>query len=382
MSAASPRLAPRVTAVRLTDFRNYAGLALRCDAGLVALAGDNGAGKTNFLEALSFLSPGRGLRRAEYEAVARVGGPGSWAVSIDLLGALGPARIGTGFEPATGDGQRRIRIDGAPAKGAEALLDHLRIGWLTPAMDGLFTGPPAERRRFLDRLVLALDPAHGARVAAYERAMRGRNRLLGDGPADAGWLAAIEAQMAELGVAVAAARRDLVGALAAAITAGHDPASPFPDAVVGLEGEVDADLAAMSALDAEDRLRRALAGSRVRDRAAGRALAGPHRSDFVVVHGPKSVPAAMASTGEQKALLIGLVLAHARLVGEVAGIVPVLLLDEVAAHLDPARRAGLFAALARLGGQAFLTGTDHALFEGLGADARVFTVTGGRVREG
>ena len=389
MSAAAPRLpaaasptaaAVHLSSLKLADFRNYATLSLPLAPGPVALVGDNGAGKTNLLEAISLLTPGRGLRRAAYETIARSGSAGGFAVAATLEGRDGPTAVGTAVQiAADGSRSRRVRIDGADAPGAEALLDHLAVLWLTPAMDGLFTGPPGDRRRFLDRLVLAIDAAHGGRVAAYERSLSERNRLLEAGDPDRRWLDAVEAQIAEFGVAVAAARRELVGCLAA-LAAAAPSQDAFPAADLALAGDVEADLANRPAVAAEDAFRQALRDGRARDRAAGRALFGPHRADLLVTHRPKAMPAALASTGEQKALLIGLVLDHARLVASLTERAPVMLLDEVAAHLDARRRAGLYERIARLGVQAFMTGTDPMLFELLGPDALRLTVADGRVR--
>ena len=244
------------------------------------------------------------------------------------------------------------------------MLEWLRVVWLTPAMDGLFPGPAADRRRFLDRLVLAIDPGHGQRALDYEKAMRGRNRLLTEGSRDGAWFDAIETQMAETGVAIAAARAELVRLLAAMIDR-LPSAGPFPQADISLFGELEGDVGASPAVDVEERFRRALADGRERDRAAGRTLEGPHRSDLLVRHRPKAMPAELCSTGEQKALLVGIVLSHARLTGEMSGMTPILLLDEIAAHLDSGRRAALFSILEELNCQAFMTGTDAALFSSL-----------------
>jgi DNA replication and repair protein RecF len=260
-----------------------------------------------------------------------------------------------------------------------AFSEFLRVVWLTPDLDGLFRGPAGDRRRFLDRLVLAVDATHGSRVNAMERALRSRNRLLDERPNDGQWLDAIEREVAELGVAVALARRETTERLDRLIAEGRDDSQPFPWAGLRLEGDLDDLVAVWPALEAEDRFRMALRQGRARDRAAGRTLNGPQTSDLVVRHGPKDVPAATASTGEQKALLIGLVLAHARLVQAMSGLAPVILLDEVAAHLDPRRRAGLFDALEALQGQVWMTGADPALFGDLEGRADMVKVVDGRI---
>jgi len=372
---------PRVARLNLQDFRSYPALSLAVEAPLIALVGENGAGKTNLLEALSLFTPGRGLRRADLAEMARLGGPGSFAVSVAIEGAFGEHRLGTGIQPAAGEGRagRLCRIDGATASSPAAFADHVRVVWLTPDLDALFRGPAGDRRRFLDRLVLAVDAEHGARVNALERALRSRNRILEDDFSDDLWLDAVEREVAELGVAVAAARQETVGRLAGLIAATRDEASPFPFAGVELRGEIDDLVAGLPAVDAEDRYRAMLRDARQRDRAAGRTLVGPQASDLVVRHGPKDIPAETASTGEQKALLIGLVLAHARLVAAMTGLSPLVLLDEVAAHLDPRRRGALFDTLLDLGGQVWMTGADPALFAGLQGRADLFHVEAGAV---
>jgi DNA replication and repair protein RecF len=372
----------RVRRLMLADFRSYPALDLDIEARLVVLTGDNGVGKTNLLEALSLLSPGRGLRRAELSDCARDRGAGGFAVSIDLETPAGKIRLGTGIEQRPeGPPQRKCRIDGEPVGSVRAFADHVRVVWLTPAMDGLFTGAPGERRRFLDRLVLAVDPEHGARVTALERVLRSRNRLLED-PAsrwDLVWLDAIEHEQAELAVAVAAARCETVTRLRAQITASRDESSPFPWADLALRGEVEKLVSEHPALEAEDRFRKLLREGRMRDAAAGRCLVGPQASDLLVRHGPKDVAAARASTGEQKALLVGLVLAHARLVADMSRIAPLVLLDEIAAHLDPDRRAALYGLLESLPSQFFLTGADPAIFGMLTGRAQILTVAPGRI---
>ncbi|MCK0196453.1 DNA replication/repair protein RecF [Ancylobacter sp. 6x-1] len=378
--------AARIIRLRLTAFRSYAGADIAAGAGPVVLTGPNGAGKTNLLEAISLLSPGRGLRRAALDTVGRRSPEGvaatSWSVAATVEGAYGEVQLGTGIETAGADAggrQRRSRIDREPVGSVGAFSDHLRVVWLTPEMDGLFLGPPGERRRFLDRLVLAVDAEHGTRVGALERALRSRNRLLEETSTDPRYLDAVEHELAALAVAVAAARVETVRRLAAGIAASRDDASPFPWASVALEGALEQALANEPAVNVEDRYRAALRNGRARDRAAGRTLEGPHLTDLVVGHGPKAIPAAQGSTGEQKSLLIGLSLAHARLVGEMAGIAPVMLLDDVVAYLDPDRRAALFRALAQIGGQVWMTGADPSAFEALADKAERFSVSPGRV---
>ncbi len=369
--------------LKLDQFRNYDTLRLDMDARHVVLTGDNGAGKTNLLEAVSFLSPGRGLRRAALETIARAGGTGAWSVHAQMEGANGPVSIGTGvMETALGpETSRKVRINGVTVKSADELLDHGRIVWLTPAMDGLFTGPASDRRKFLDRLVLAIDPAHGRRVADFEKAMRARNRLLSDGAQDAGWLDAIEAQMVETGIAIVLARKELVALLSGVLVRSTEPASPFPDALLALEGTLDRLASDSAALDLEDHYRDRLQSSRRLDASAGRSLEGPHRSDLLVVHRPKAMAVQLCSTGEQKALLVGLILAHAQLVAGMAGFAPVLLLDEIAAHLDEHRRGALFNRIEALDCQAFMTGTDRSLFSAMGERAQYFRVDTGTAQK-
>jgi DNA replication and repair protein RecF len=343
------------------------------------LTGDNGAGKTNLLEAISLLTPGRGLRRAAYGEIAREGGDGGFAVHAELAGDAGDVAIGTGIAGGDGDGGRKVRINAAAARSADDLLEWLRVVWLTPAMDSLFRGSAGDRRRFLDRLVLAIDPRHGQRALDYEKAMRGRNRLLAEGSRDGAWFDAIEAQMVETGVAIAAARAELVRLLAAMIEKLPGD-GPFPQADIGVAGDLEADAGSLPAVEIEEKFRRALMEGRARDRAAGRTLDGPHRSDLVVRHRPKAMPAELCSTGEQKALLVGIALSHARLTGEMAGMAPILLLDEIAAHLDAGRRAALFSIIEDLGGQTFMTGTDAALFSSLQGRAQFLAVDHGSVR--
>ncbi|NNM71680.1 DNA replication/repair protein RecF [Enterovirga aerilata] len=371
--------APRVTRLILQDFRSYPALDLPVSRGLVALVGENGAGKTNLVEALSLFAAGRGLRRADLGDMARHGAE-RFAVSITLDSSAGEHRLGVGLEPGeAGRALRRCRIDGADAPSSAAFAEFLRLVWLTPDLDGLFRGPAGDRRRFLDRLVLAIDSRHGARVNALERALRSRNRLLEEASADGIWLDAVERELAELAIAVASARRETVERLDAQLLAGRDDASPFPFARLSLIGELDELVASLPAVDAEDRYRRMLRDGRGRDATAGRTLLGPQATDLAVRHGPKDLPAETCSTGEQKALLLGLVLAHARLVQAMSGMAPLVLLDEVAAHLDPRRRAALYDALEALGSQVWMTGADPALFSGLEGRADLFAVSPGRI---
>jgi DNA replication and repair protein RecF len=374
--------APAVRRLILADFRSYPALDLALDAHMIVLTGENGAGKTNVLEALSLLAPGRGLRRAELADCARIGGRGGFAVSVEIETAGHRVQLGVGLDPPDDDDDkhvRRFRIDRAPAPSARALADHLRLVWQTPAMDQLFLGAASERRRFLDRLVVVVDPDHGARANALERALRNRNRLLEEGAADRRWVEAAEHEVAELAVAVAAARHDTVSRLAALILAKRSEPSPFPFAEIALDGQIEALVAGMPALAAEDRYRAMLGDNRGRDAAAGRTLIGPHTSDLAVRHGPKQLEARQCSTGEQKALLTGLVLAHAHLVAAASGIAPIVLLDEIAAHFDPKRRAALFDELAAIGGQIWMTGADDAAFAELDHRAQILRVTRGRI---
>lgn len=375
----SPTLAIR--RLTLTDFRNYAALRLEPKARLVALTGANGAGKTNVLEAISLLAPGRGLRGLPFEDLARQAGSGGWAIAAEVEEANGPVNLGTAWsgQSETGEGGgRQVVIDGEAQRGSGALGEHMRLLWLTPAQDRLFAGPASDRRRFLDRMVTASDPEHAARITVFEKVMRERNLLLEETRPDPAWLSSLEAHMAEAAVAISAARLVGLEALQTHIEEARQTSS-FPWAEVAVEGEIEALVAQKPAVQVEDEYRRILGDSRGLDRAAGRTLRGPHRSDMNVVHGPKRMAAGQCSTGEQKALLIGLVLAQARAVKAGAGVAPILLLDEVAAHLDRARRKSLLEALAALGSQSWMTGTDAQLFEAIGEAGTVFQVEGGHV---
>lgn len=371
--------------LQLSHFRNYPQLSLPLGWRMVVLTGENGSGKTNLLEALSLFMPGRGLRRAPFEDMAGTDGPGGWTVNICLSGADGPVRLGNGLV-MNGEGgrlKRVSRIDGETVSSPSAFAPLIRPVWLTPAMDRLFSGPASERRRFLDRIVTSTDPAHSSRLSRFEQAMRERNRLLETHAPDAVWLSGLETQMAEHGVAIAAARREAVARLTAQMdSAGDGPESgDFPWARLEIEGFAEQSLDRYAAVEVEDFYRTMLSDSRRRDAAAGRTLDGPHRSDLIVHHGPKNRDAKLCSTGEQKALLIALILGQTRMISRLAGgLKPVMLLDEIAAHLDARRRQGLFELLRRLGAQAIMTGTDRALFAGLEGKARFYTVTDGTVR--
>jgi DNA replication and repair protein RecF len=369
-----------VRRLTLHNFRNYHAASLEAGARTVVLVGPNGAGKTNLIEAISFLAPGRGLRRATLNEVAFNEGDGSWAVAAEIEGALGLATLGTGIERLSEDNattQRKCRIDREPVPSAAAFADHLRVVWLVPAMDTLFAGAPSQRRRFLDRLVLAVDAEHAARVNALERSLRSRNRLLEDPHPDAHWLDAVEHETAELAIAVAGLRAETVRRLDGVLASRKD--SPFPPAEIALDGWLEQLIHLHPASEIEARYRAVLRDNRGRDAAAGRTLDGPHLTDLKVVYAAKAIAAVDASTGEQKALLIGLVLAHARLICEMTGVAPVLLLDEVVAHLDPSRRAALHGELTELGAQVWMTGADPALFDGMTTNAAVVEVRSGRL---
>lgn len=387
MTAPGQGDAAALAALRLTNFRNYEAAELALDGRPVVLFGANGSGKTNLIEAVSLFAPGRGLRRAGVEELARRGPDGApagpWAVSADIARDGETARVGVGQDPANPT-RKIVRVDGEPAAQTE-LGRLIRLTWLTPAQDRVFAGPRGERLKFFDRLVLALRPDHGTAAARYEKAMRERTRLLEEGRADPGWIDGLEAEMAERGAAMASARADLMTRLQAAIDA--RPESVFPKADLAFAGEASGGLEARCAAGEDavfvaDDFRAALRAARRRDGAAGRALLGPHRTDFAARHREKAMPAGDCSTGEQKALLVGLALAHARtLTAERGGATPLLLLDEAAAHLDRERRAALVEELVALGAQAWMTGTDAELFEAFADRAQRFRVNEGAVAE-
>lgn len=405
-----------ITRLVVTHFRNYARAALAPDARPVVLVGENGAGKTNLLEAVSLLAPGRGLRgdrladistRAtgrtgvgdSTDAMEETPTPPPWGVAATVTTPHGPVDLGTGIARSAEGDKRIVKVNGAAASGSGALGHYVRALWLTPPMDRLFMDAATGRRRFLDRMVVGFDAGHAARISAYERAMRARTRLLAEGRADASWLAALEAQMAEHGIAIAVARSHVIGELTAAIanqaaanqgTSGPlgeagdvgDAGTAFPRAAIALSSGLTAsveDKLRTAAVDAEDAFAAHLAAARPRDAAAGRALEGPHRADMLVRHAPKNMDARACSTGEQKALLIGLVLANARAHRARFGAPPLLLLDEITAHLDAPRRAALFDALISLGAQAWMTGTDAGLFDSLSGRAQMFDIAAGMI---
>ncbi|MBT3170309.1 MAG: DNA replication/repair protein RecF [Rhodospirillaceae bacterium] len=377
-----PGSAPRLALNRITlsNFRCYQTLRLDPGAGLVVLTGANGAGKTNLLEALSLLSPGRGLRGARLAEISRHPDNNSqtsapeWAVAAEFATPHGALSIGVGWAEADGE-RRAVRINGAAASGQTALSEHISMVWLTPAMDRLFVEAPAGRRRFLDRLVFAFDPAHAGRLQAYDKARRERARLLREGRADESWLGALERNMAERAVAIAAARLDLIERLKRAIA---EESGSFPRPEIAVRGVIEDWIEQRPALEVEENYRAALERARPEDGDSG-SCEGVHRSDLMAKLGVNGPDAEQASTGEQKAILISLILAHGRLLARLKGRVPVLLLDEITAHLDSARRQALFEAIEDLGAQAWLTGTDEALFTPIRQSAQFYSVANGRI---
>ncbi len=346
---------------------------------LICLFGLNGAGKTNILEAISLLVPGRGLRAQPFSVLARLNGAGPWAVAAEIDMPTGDVKLGTSYDQSLGENSRKVSIDGQLQKSSGTLSTYLKMLWLTPALDRLFMGSGSERRRFFDRMVASFNEAHAGHVSTFEKLMRERNALLQDYAPDRAWLSTLETQMAEQAIAIAVSRNEAATVLARHFASGAAQ-GPFPWGVLQLHGEIEDLVAHKPAVQAEDEYAIILHDSRGADRAQNRTLKGPHRTDFSVQHGPKSTPAELCSTGEQKALLIGLVLAQARAAKEILGASPALLLDEVAAHLDGERRRGLFAALDELGTQAWMTGTDENLFEAAGNHASRFEVIDGNVR--
>ena len=374
--------------LKLANFRSYdaANMCLSSQKPLVVLQGANGAGKTNILEAISYLAPGRGLRGASLADVNKRGATAPWAVAAIIEQGGEDIRVGTGIDPdgndTTGNNSRRIvRLNGETIASSSILAHRWSLSWLTPQMDRLFLEGASSRRRFLDRLVMGLYPDHSRQVGAYERLMRDRNRLLTDQglQADPAWLTALEARMAEHAVAVASCRLDFAGQLAGQLQ--NRPTGPFPAAQLAIDGWLEEMLAGGTApVDAEAALTEKLRTDRAQDARAGRTKSGVHKTDLLVTHTGKAMPAGLCSTGEQKALLIALVLANARLLAAQKRQAPLMLLDEVAAHLDQTRRAALFDELTSLGGQCWLTGTDKALFQGTDGAAEFFNVADGEIR--
>lgn len=363
--------------ISLHQFRNYSSLKLTLSPTPIVLVGSNGAGKTNLLEAVSLLSPGQGLRRAVTADLASFSGNRDWAVSAKVHGAMGEAQIGTGVTGAalSESVRRKVRIDGETLSSSTPLGQSIQILWLTPSMDGLFTGAASERRRFLDRLMLVFNPETRKQWSHFERAMRQRNKLLETYETSDYMFVGLEIQMAEYGVALAASRLEAIERLRGVISDTRETQTAFPFATLALDGILEKALETKAAVDVEDDYRIILRENRMQDRAAKRTLEGPHRTDFVVGHGPKAMPAKLCSTGEQKALLTGLILAHARLVHDKAGgYAPLLLLDEIAAHFDEERRHALFEEILKLNCQAWMTGTDRSSFEFFGKNAQIFTV--------
>ncbi|MBE7636037.1 DNA replication/repair protein RecF [Sneathiella sp. P13V-1] len=374
-----------LTRLVLNDFRNYTYLKLDTDTRPVVLTGPNGSGKTNLLEAISFLSPGRGLRRARLHDPARQDGDGQWVISANIINQGFEHKVGSGLLRPAGGGpgseKRTVRIDGVDGKRTSDLGEIFQVSWLTPQMDRLFTDTAGGRRRFLDRLTYGFDPEHAKRTASFEKIMRQRNRLLKEGRMDPHWLNSLEHQMAELAISIIAARGQTIDRLNQAMEEGKNGDKniviAFPKALLQLTGALEERIKDMPALMAEDSYKQALENNRKIDAAAGSTTHGPHRSDLGVFHREKDQAAALCSTGEQKALLISIILSNARLQAGLHGKAPVLLLDEITAHLDRFRRCALFDEISRLNMQAWMTGTDEALFAEFADRAQFFTVENG-----
>lgn len=368
-----------ISSLSLFNFRNYESARIEATAAPVVLTGANGAGKTNILEAVSLLAAGRGLRRAKLSEIENIKAYGNWAIAANVNGRYGEVKIGTGRDSNNADDidKRIVKIDGKVTRGQAELSRHISLIWLTPQMEQLFTEGASAGRKFLDRLVFSFDSEHAARVNEYDYHMRERNRLLQYGRADAGWLDTLEQKMAGCAAAIAAARLSTCEHVNHTIAA--SPLS-FPKGTVKVSGLVE-DLisSGSSAIEAENSLKKALEASRNQDAAAGRTLAGTHRSELCVTHTKKNMPAESCSTGEQKALMLSIILAQARSGAIWHGIVPIILLDEVAGHLDATRRLELFEEICQIGAQTWMTGTDAHLFAGLNEKAQFFTVENGKI---
>ncbi len=376
LSCSEPLSISRLT---LSHFRNYKNARLATNGESVVLTGANGGGKTNLLEAISLLVPGRGLRHAALTDLQCRETTDPWAVAIDLRTQTGALSIGTGCDNAVNDseGERRVvHIDGKTARSISLLAEHIALAWLTPDMDRLLNEGASGRRRFLDRLTYSFDPAHGGRVRAYEKAMRERLRLLREGTSDALWLSSLENEMAQRAVAIAAARREMVARLQDKI---NESIGAFPQASLSIQGTAEDMLDSAPALIVEDALRAAFDKARAEDARSGACATGAHRSDLRVSHCAKNCPAELCSTGEQKALMIAIMLAYVRLLAEARGMKPLLLLDDCAAHLDDFRREALFDEILSLKIQAWFTGTDSAFFMRLLPYAQEFRVDNGLI---
>lgn len=364
-----------VTALRLRNFRSYDQMGLSAlSPSFVVLTGPNGAGKTNILEAISFLSPGKGMRSADLGDVQNRDMRVPWGISAQIASRYGDITLATMKDPEKN--RRAVHVQGEPAKSQNILADYLSCLWLTPQMDRLFLDASSARRRFLDRMVFSFDAGHAGRITRYENAMGQRSRLLKEGRATPAWLDSLESQMAQAGIAVAAARADFVDRLQKVCN--RRSGSDFPVADLSVSGFVEDSLARLSALGTEALFRETLCRNRAEDAVTGGAGVGIHRSDFIVSYRAKSMPATACSTGEQKALLIGMILAHADLMMAEKGDPPILLLDEVAAHLDPARRAALYAHLSEIGGQVWMTGTEAEIFAGIPHNSSLFLLHEGQ----
>lgn len=368
-----------IHSIALSNFRSYAALSLTdIKNGAIVLTGENGAGKTNLLEAVSLFSPGRGLRGVKAIEMQKAGAEtAGWGVSASFETSYVTIQLGTGLDMQSG--RRIVQVNGAPARSQTQMAEYVSCIWLTPQMDGLFIGGSSERRRFFDRLIYAFDPAHAGRLGRYENALLQRSRLLKEGNSSAVWLDGLEATLAETGLAIAIARHDFAQKLEKACIKLEQDVPYFPTSRLHVTGFIEDRLERTPSLELEGKFREALKHSRVQDAAAGGAKEGPHRSDWEVVHAPKNMPASQCSTGEQKILLTGIILAHARLIALEREAPPILLLDEIAAHLDAARRVALFDVLDSLGGQVWMTGTDEGLFEAIQEKAVFYRVKNGQV---